>query len=144
MAETNQRKSEALKVQLDARNIEIQKQSAIAHADLDKAVPALEAAQQAVSNIQRKHLDEIRALPKPVCQAVCMQWCALMSFACVRTAGEDSLDARSCVHDIVTEDCQTRLGRHSQIRCWVMRAMCDSAHMQRFLRSAKIDCLQHA
>jgi hypothetical protein len=65
VAEEKRRASVALQAQLDERNVEIQKQKASAYADLEKAEPALINAQQAVSAIQKKHLDELRALPKP-------------------------------------------------------------------------------
>jgi dynein heavy chain 1 len=65
VAEEKRRASVALQAQLDERNVEIQKQKASAYADLEKAEPALISAQQAVSAIQKKHLDEIKALPKP-------------------------------------------------------------------------------
>jgi predicted nuclease with TOPRIM domain len=65
IAEEKRRASVALQAQLDERNVEIQKQKASAYADLEKAEPALISAQQAVSAIQKKHLDEIKALPKP-------------------------------------------------------------------------------
>ncbi|EGC38132.1 cytoplasmic dynein heavy chain [Dictyostelium purpureum] len=62
-----QKQKEALELQkiLDVRNKEIEVQKAKAYSDLEKAEPAILEAQEAVSTIKKKHLDEIKALPNP-------------------------------------------------------------------------------
>eukprot|EP01132_Coremiostelium_polycephalum_P002127 gene2127-2619_t len=78
IAEQKQTEALALQSQLDIRDKEINVQKIKAYADLEKAEPAILAAQDAVSTIKKKHLDEIRALPKPpapvklALEAVCL------------------------------------------------------------------------
>ena len=64
-AEQQKTEAQVLKKELDLRNVEVDEQRAIAEADLAKAEPALKEAQKAVRGIQKKHLDEIRALARP-------------------------------------------------------------------------------
>ncbi|KAM9964742.1 hypothetical protein ACTFIW_004524 [Dictyostelium discoideum] len=77
-AEIKQKDARELQVQLDVRNKEIAVQKVKAYADLEKAEPAIIEAQEAVSTIKKKHLDEIKSLPKPptpvklAMEAVCL------------------------------------------------------------------------
>eukprot|EP01133_Synstelium_polycarpum_P001082 gene1082-1226_t len=78
IAETKQKEAKELQAQLDVRNQEINVQKGKAYADLEKAEPAIIEAQESVSTIKKKHLDEIKSLPKPpapvklAMEAVCL------------------------------------------------------------------------
>ncbi|GAM24388.1 hypothetical protein SAMD00019534_075630 [Acytostelium subglobosum LB1] len=78
IAEKKQKEALDLQSQLDIRNKEIHVQKVKAYADLEKAEPAIIEAQESVSTIKKKHLDEIKALPKPpqpvklAMEAVCL------------------------------------------------------------------------
>ncbi|KAF2072162.1 hypothetical protein CYY_006521 [Polysphondylium violaceum] len=78
IAESKQKEALDLQVVLDVRNKEIEIQKVKAYADLEKAEPAIIEAQESVSTIKKKHLDEIKALPKPpapvklAMEAVCL------------------------------------------------------------------------
>ena len=50
---------------LEIKSVEISKRQVEVERDLGRAEPALIAAQESVSGIQRKHLDELRALTNP-------------------------------------------------------------------------------
>jgi len=65
VAEERRRASVELSQQLALRDDEISKRSSVVQADLDKAEPALKAAQAAVSEVRKRDLDELRALPNP-------------------------------------------------------------------------------
>eukprot|EP01113_Clastostelium_recurvatum_P011812 TRINITY_DN1605_c0_g1_i1.p1 TRINITY_DN1605_c0_g1~~TRINITY_DN1605_c0_g1_i1.p1 ORF type:complete len:4689 (+),score=1530.43 TRINITY_DN1605_c0_g1_i1:285-14351(+) len=78
VAEQKKKEAQELQVKLDIQNKEIEVQKERAYADLGKAEPAVQDAQEAVNGIKRKHLEEVKALPKPpdavrlACEAVCM------------------------------------------------------------------------
>ncbi|EFA77050.1 cytoplasmic dynein heavy chain [Heterostelium album PN500] len=78
IAERKQKEALELQSQLDTRNQEITVQKVKAYADLEKAEPAILEAQESVSTIKKKHLDEIKSLPKPpqpvklAMEAVCL------------------------------------------------------------------------
>ncbi|EGG20698.1 cytoplasmic dynein heavy chain [Cavenderia fasciculata] len=78
IAEQKQKEAVELQAQLDVRNKEIHIQKQKAYADLEKAEPAIIEAQESVSTIKKKHLDEIKALPNPptavklAMEAVCL------------------------------------------------------------------------
>lgn len=65
--EAEQRKSASLKIQahLDKQEEEVAKRKEVVNADLAKAEPAVQDAAEAVGNIKRQHLTEVRSMGKP-------------------------------------------------------------------------------
>ena len=65
--EAEQRKATSLKIQadLDKQEEEVAKRKEVVNADLEKAEPAVLAAQESVSNIKRQHLTEVRSMANP-------------------------------------------------------------------------------
>lgn len=68
IAETKKSEAEKLSKELDQQNIDIAERQKVVQGDLDKAEPALIEARNAVSGIQKRHLDELRALNNPPAQ----------------------------------------------------------------------------
>ena len=64
-AEKQKKEAQELQLLLDERNAAVDKQRESAEKELAHAEPALKEAQKAVSGIQKKQLDEIRALARP-------------------------------------------------------------------------------
>jgi len=77
-AETKKSEAEALSKDLDERNAHVNKQRKVSEEELGRAEPALIDAQNAVSNIRKAHLDEMRSLNNPppavkmTLEAVCL------------------------------------------------------------------------
>jgi dynein heavy chain 1 len=65
--EAEQRKATSLKIQidLDKQEEEVARRKEVVNADLEKAEPAVLAAQESVSNIKRQHLTEVRSMGNP-------------------------------------------------------------------------------
>ena len=65
--EAEQRKATSLKIQvsLDKQEAEVAKRKEVVNADLAKAEPAVISAQEAVGNIKRQHLTEVRSMTNP-------------------------------------------------------------------------------
>lgn len=65
--EAEQRKTTSLKIQveLDKQEEEVARRKEVVNADLEKAEPAVLAAQESVSNIKRQHLTEVRSMGNP-------------------------------------------------------------------------------
>ena len=65
--EAEQRKATSLKiqVQLDKQEKEVATRKEVVNADLEKAEPAVLAAQESVSNIKKQHLTEVRSMGNP-------------------------------------------------------------------------------
>ncbi|MCJ1311828.1 hypothetical protein MMC25_005501 [Agyrium rufum] len=65
--EAEQRKATSLELQadLDKQELEVARRKEIVNADLEKAEPAVLAAQESVSNIKRQHLTEVRSMGNP-------------------------------------------------------------------------------
>ena len=65
--EAEQRKATSLKIQanLDKQEEEVAKRKEVVNADLAKAEPAVVSAQDAVGNIKRQHLTEVRSMTNP-------------------------------------------------------------------------------
>jgi len=78
VAETKKSEAETLKTEVESKSRVIEEERRLAYADLDKAEPALHAAQQAVSGISPKQLQTIRAYGNPpepiklIIEAVCI------------------------------------------------------------------------
>jgi dynein heavy chain 1 len=64
-AEQQKELSIKTKQELDKQSIQISKRQIEVEKDLGKAKPALEAAEEMVGNIQKSHLDEMRAMANP-------------------------------------------------------------------------------
>ena len=65
--ETERRKAASLKIQanLDKQEEEVARRKEVVNADLAKAEPAVISAQEAVGNIKRQHLTEVRSMANP-------------------------------------------------------------------------------
>ena len=68
IAEGKKTEAEKLSKELDQQNLDIAERQRVVQADLDKAEPALIEARNAVQGIQKRHLDELRALNNPPAQ----------------------------------------------------------------------------
>ena len=64
-AQEKKTESAALKIKLEEKQVQISEKKTIVEKDLEEALPALEAAQKNVENINKKDLDVIRGYAKP-------------------------------------------------------------------------------